>query len=392
MRSRLTSLAVPLVLLAACSEQPTAPAGSTVGASAALRGGAPKFWETGATVAWNELADRLLARRPTNALRVDVYLALAELRAAEAAQAGTQPHPPISAAIGGASVAVLSVFFPLDIAELEAALDAQEAADPWPGDKHENFAAGEAIGRAIGARVNTFAQSDLVGLTDPGLPPVGPGYWIPNGPPVRGFLGARPFYLSSTDELRPPPPPAFGSAEFNADLAEVRHISDTRTAEQVAIAQYWHVNQSPTSNAAWNAIARELIVKYRKSDAEAARILFLSYSAFWDGIVGSFDGKYTYWVIRPSQADPGITLPISLPNHPSYPSNHATVDGALAGILEAAFPAERKRLEQIAEEAAVSRLYGGIHYRFDMEAGLALGRAAAAKALAADLATVAPLP
>jgi membrane-associated phospholipid phosphatase len=392
MRTRLTSLAVLLVLLAACSEDPVAPSSNTVGTSAALAGGAPKFWETGATVAWNELADRLLARRPSNALRVDVYLALAQLRAAEAAQAGGRPHPPVFAAIGGASVAVLSVFFPLDTAELEAALHAQEAADPWPGDKHENFAAGEAIGRAIGARVNTFAQSDQVGLTDPGLPPVGPGFWIPNGAPVRGFLGARTFYISSTDELPLPPPPAFGSARFNADLAEVRHISDTRTAEQVAIAVFWHVNQSPTSNAAWNALARELIVKYRKSDAEAARILFLAYSASWDGIACSFGGKYTYWVIRPSQADSAITLPISLPNHPSYPSNHATVDGALAGILEAAFPAERKRLDEIAEEAAVSRLYGGIHYRFDMEAGLALGRAAAAKALAADLATVAPLP
>lgn len=392
MRPRLTTLALLSVLLAACGQDPIAPTSSEVGSPAALRGGAPKFWETGATVAWNELADGLLARRPSNAFRVDVYLALAQLRAAEAAQASTPRHPPISAAIGGASVAVLSVFFPLDVAELEAALDAQEAADPWPGDKHENFAAGEAIGRAIGARVNTFAQSDLVGLTDPGTPPVGPGYWIPNGPPVRGFLGARPFYLTSTDELPLPPPPAFGSARFNADLAEVRHISDTRTAEQVAIAVFWHVNQSPTSNAAWNAITRELIVKYRKSDAEAARILFLSYSAFWDGIVCSFGGKYTYWMIRPSQADPGITLPISLPNHPSYPSNHATIDGALAEILAAAFPAERKRLDQIAEEAAVSRLYGGIHYRFDKDAGMALGRAAAAKALAADLATVAPLP
>jgi hypothetical protein len=55
----------------------------------------------------------------------------------------------------------------------------------------------------------------------------------------------------------------------------------------------------------------------------------------------------------------------------------------------AAFPNERKMLEQVAEEASLSRLYAGIHYRFDMEAGLALGRAAAAKALAADLANVA---
>ncbi len=393
MRNRLTALATLLLLLTACSEQSTSPApkANTVAANAA-RGGAPKFWETGATVAWNELADRLLARRPSNALRVDVYLALAQMRAAQAAEAGNQPHPPVSAAIGGASVAVLSAFFPLDVAELEAALDAQEAADPWPGDKHENFAAGEAIGRAIGARVTNFAKSDGLGLTDPGLPPTGPGYWIPNGPPVRGFLGARPFYLTSTNEFRPPPPPAFGSPKYNADLAEVRQISDTRTPEQTAIAVFWHVNQSPTSNAAWNSIVRDLIVKYRKSDAEAARLLFLEYSASWDALIGSFDGKYTYWMIRPSQADPGITLAISLPNHPSYPSNHATFDGVLAAVLETEFPAERKRVEQIAEEAAISRLYGGIHYRFDKDAGLALGRATAAKAMAADLTSVPVVP
>jgi PAP2 superfamily protein len=392
MRTRLKTLAIPILLLAGCSEQPIAPTSSAVGASAALIGGAPKFWETGATVAWNELSDRLFARRPVNAGRAATYLALAQFRAAEAAAASTPSHPPISAAIGGASVAVLSVFFPLDVAELEAALDAQEAADPWPGDKHENFAAGEAIGRAIGARVNTFAQGDRFGQTDPGVAPVGPGYWIPNGLPTRGFLGARTFYLSSTDELRPVPPPAFGSAEFNAALTEVRQISDTRTAEQIAIAQYWHVNQSPNSVAAWNGIVRDLIVTHHRSDAEAARLMFLCYSAYWDGLVGSHEAKYHYWVIRPSQADPGITLPISLPNHPSYPSNHAVIEGAFAAVLEAAFPSERDRLEQIAEEGAMSRLYGGIHYRFDKDAGLALGRAAAAKALAADLSQVAPLP
>jgi hypothetical protein len=287
---------------------------------------------------------------------------------------------------------VLSAFFPLDVAELEAALDAQEAADPWPGEKHENLAAGEAIGREIGARVNTFAQSDQIGLTDPGTPPVGPGYWIPSGPPVRGQLGARPFYLTSTDELRPAPPPAFGSADFIAALAEVRRFSDTRTLEQLALAQFWHVNQSAVSNAAFNAVARELIVDYRKSDAEAARIMFLMYSAGFDAGIGCFDAKYTYWLIRPSQADPGITLAVSLPNHPSYPSAHSCIDGAFSGVLQAAFPNERGRLEEMAQEASESRLYAGLHYRFDKEAGLALGRAAAAKALAADLATVAPLP
>jgi PAP2 superfamily protein len=392
MRTRFTALVLPLILLAGCSEQPIAPTNTAVGTSTALVGGAPKFWETGATVAWNELADRLLARRfPTPAL-VHTYLALAQFKAAEATAASTRLHPPISAAIGGASVAVLSVYFPLDVADLEAALDAQEAADPWPGDKHENFAAGEAIGRAIGARVIIFRQSDRVGLADPGPAPVGPGSWIPNGPPAKGTLGARPFYLSAPDEVRPPAPPAFGSPEFNAALAEIRQISDTRTPEQTAIAVYWHVNQGPFSAAAWNGIVRDLIVSHHKSDADAARIFFLGYSAVWDGLLGVAYGKFHYWVIRPSQADPGITLPISLPNHPSYPSNHAAIEGAWAGILEAAFPDQVERLEQIAEEGAISRLYGGIHYRFDKDAGMALGRAAAARALAADLSQVAPLP
>lgn len=390
MRTRLTALVIPVLLLAACREEPIAP--DDAAGRAALSSGAPKFWETGATVAWNEVADRLLARRPTNALRVDTYLALAQLRAAEAAKAGAQPHPPVAAAIGGASVAVLSVFFPLDIAELEAALDAQEAADPWPGAKHADFAAGEAIGRAIGLQVNTFAQSDRVGLTDPGTPPVGDGYWIPNGAPVRGFLGARPFYLSSTDELRPPPPPAFGSGEFTAARDEVRRLSDSRTAEQLALAQFWHVNQSPVSNAAFNAVARELIVTYRRSDAEAARIMFLMYSAGFDAGIGCFDAKYAYWLLRPSQADGAITLPVGLPNHPSYPSAHSCIDGAFSAVLEAAFPGDRARLEAMAEEASESRLYAGLHYRFDKEAGLALGRAAGAKALEAELAAVAPLP
>ena len=64
----------------------------------------------------------------------------------------------------------------------------------------------------------------------------------------------------------------------------------------------------------------------------------------------------------------------------------------MTGILAGIFPDARARLEDIALEASLSRLYAGIHYRFDMEAGLALGRGIAALALAADLNTVAPLP
>jgi hypothetical protein len=209
------------------------------------------------------------------------------------------------------------------------------------------------------------------------------------GPIARGNLGARPFFLASGDELRPPPPPAFGSAVYLAALAEVRQISDTRTPQQLAIAQYWNVNQSPNSDAAMNNLAVRLIRDHRRSEHESARILFLMNAAAFDASIGCFDAKYFYWFIRPPQADPAITLPIGLPPHPSYPSAHSCVSGSSTGVLAAVFPNERDMLDQVAQEASLSRLYAGIHYRFDMVAGLALGRAAAVKAMAADLDAVA---
>jgi membrane-associated phospholipid phosphatase len=349
-----------------------------------------KFWEAGATVAWNALAVDLARTTAVDAGRLHLYLGLAQLRAAEAARATAGPHPPIAGAIGGASAAVLTAFFSGSAAQIEAALDAEAEAASWPGAKHEDFAAGETIGRAAAARVLAYAASDGAGLTDPGTPPLGGGFWIWTGGPIaRGNLGARPFFLESADEFRPGPPPAFGSAEFAAALAEVRQIADTRTAEQLAIALDWNVNQSPRSQATYMAIARELIVSYRRSDAEAARIMFLMGAASFDALIGCFEAKYEYWFIRPPQADPGIVTAFPTPPHPSYPSAHSCSSGAISGVLAGVFPSEAGRLAAVAEESSLSRLYAGIHYRFDMEAGLALGRAVAAKALGADLREVA---
>ena len=237
-----------VISLAAACDIGTAPEPSGA-ADTRIEVSAVKFWEAGATVAWNERATTLAAARVIGAGQLYLYLSMAQFRAAEAAQAVPGPHPPISAAIGAASAVILASFFPLDVAVIEAALAAQQAADPWPGAKHADFAAGEAIGRAVAARVLTFAEGDRVGLTDPLLPPTGPrptgpGNWVYNGGPLaRGNLGARPLFMTSASQLLPPPPPAFGSAAFNVAIDEVRQISLTRTAEQIAIANYWNVNQ-----------------------------------------------------------------------------------------------------------------------------------------------------
>lgn len=393
--ARTTALvALAALAVAGCSDDVTSPKAPSP-AAARPAAAAVKFWDANATASWNERATMLAARRaPVNVFRLYAYLSLAQFRAAEEASA-IEPHGPVSSAIGAASAAVLNAYFPADIGETEGVLDAQQAAAPWPGAKHEDFAQGEAIGRAVAARVLAWSAGDRFGLTDPvptrPTPTEGSWKWSPGMPLARGSLGARPFYLSSTDELRPPPPPAFGSADYLAALDEVRYISAHRTDAQLASARYWHVNQSPSNASVMNNLAVELIRTHRRGDAESARILFLMSSAVFDATIGCFDAKYAYWFIRPTQADPSITIPsgVTLPAHPSYPSAHSCISGASTGVLGAAFPSERARVDSIANEAGMSRVYAGLHYRFDSMTGIALGQAAAAKAMAADLDLVA---
>jgi membrane-associated phospholipid phosphatase len=134
-----------------------------------------------------------------------------------------------------------------------------------------------------------------------------------------------------------------------------------------------------------NLIADDVIAEHHRTEREAARILAYANAAAFDAQIACFDAKFTYWFIRPSQADPAITLPISLPNHPSYPSAHSCITGALMTVLIDAFPSERPRLEEVIQLAGLSRMYGGIHYRFDIEGGQGIGRQAAALALAGSL-------
>jgi hypothetical protein len=375
--------------LAGCTEPPTTPTGASAPGQAARS--AVKFWDANATADWNERATSLEARRPASPVfRLYTYLALAQLRAAEDAQA-IKPHPPTSAAIGAASAAILTRFFPLERGEIESALAAQSEDEPWPGAKHQDFDAGAAIGQAAAARVLEYAAGDRVGVDDPNLtrPPLAPGQWSSLTPSVRGGYHARPFYLASQDELRPPPPPEFGSAAFDEALAEVLQISLTRTFEQDSIARYWNVNQSAAIDAAMNNMAVDLIRTHRRSEIESARILFRMSSAAFDAAIGCYNAKYDYWYIRPKQAESRIITVFNAPNHPSYPSGHSCHTGASTGVLAAEFPSEAGRLAEVAQYASLSRLYAGIHYRFDMVAGLELGRKAAAKALAADLDDVA---
>lgn len=104
--------------------------------------------------------------------------------------------------------------------------------------------------------------------------------------------------------------------------------------------------------------------------------------ALADTFIATWDAKYRYWTVRPITAAKRLLgvelkLPILTPPFPSYVSGHAAFSGAAARILSNFFSTSTARLNAMAEEAAFSRMLGGVHYRYDNEDGLALGRSVA---------------
>src|SRR5688500_15393974 len=373
----------------ACSDTPTSvePLSPPTSTSA----DAVKFWESNAPIYWNGVSRQLVALDRYNALqaiRAYAVVSLAQYNAAIAAEKAKDggKHPSVHAAISAASVAALSYLHPSRASAVEELLPQYLAQEGWPGEKNRDPVAGAAIGRAVAAQVVARAQNDGFFAPWTGTVPTGPGKWFSATSPVGASVGgAKPFFMTSGSQFRPAPPPAFGSPEFNAALAQVRQLSDTRTPEQTAIAVTWNLpagtHQPPGY---WNEEATNLAIRYRLNERETAHTLALMNMVSYDVIVASHEAKFHYWLLRPTMADPGIVLPIGLPNFPSYPSNHAAISAGMARILGDRFPAEKGRLDALADEAALSRVYGGIHYRFDGDAGLTLGRTVAAWALEHD--------
>ena len=390
------SVTLAAVGISSCTDQSTAPSIAPLQPSIALERDAKKISEIVASVRWNGIARGLVATQAPAfqppkmgqqaALRALTYVSLAQYNAVVAAEKADEndTHPSEQGAVAGASAAVLTYLFPSAATFIEAQVAEQEAAPGQPGEEHTNFDAGVQIGRGVGVAVVHHAQTD--GFEAVGIGPTGPGGWIPIGPPVFPLLGEmRTFFMTSGKQFRPGPPPFSPSPKFLAALAEIEQISDTRTAEQIRIARFWAFPSVSLVAGYWNEQASALIVDRQMSEREAAHAFALMNMAAMDANIASHDAKYTYWFIRPNQADPGITLAVTLPNHPSYPSNHAAVSGTAANILGHLFPSDKSRLASLAQEAAISRLYAGIHYRFDMDAGLKIARQVAQLAIKRDV-------
>ena len=369
------------------------------GAAAESRTGAAVLGEATASVRWNAITRDFIDAKPAAtkpnpvaAFRAFAYLSLAQYRAVAAADEspGRPPHASPQGAVAAASAAVLSALFPADAAFFASQLQSQENELAGSERAQSAFAAGEIVGRAVGADVVALARTDRFDAVWTGTVPTGPDKWSsdfdPPRPPQLPLLGQmRPFFMESGDQFRPAPPPAFGSPAFLAALAEVRQLSDNRTPEQLQIAVRWALTTGSLVSGFWNDEATKLIGRYHLNERRAARALALADMAAMDATIACYDAKYTYWLIRPYRVDQAITTPVGRPNHPSYPSSHACSSGATAYVLGALFPADANRLAAMADEAGESRLYAGIHYRFDKVAALGIARHVATLVMERDV-------
>jgi hypothetical protein len=227
-------------------------------------------------------------------------------------------------------------------------------------------------------------------FTDPwtGTIPVGPGLWTTTVLPPAGVMmgGVVPWFLGSGAPFRPAPPPALGSPAFEADLDEVLTITSNLTDEQRALALGWRWGGgTPTPPGYWNQLAASYVAAAGMDEAEATVVFAMMGAAVVDALITAFEAKYHYWTLRPQQADPAVAYAFPVPNYPAYPSGHGSVSASAARVLEHFFPDRRDELEALVDEAALSRLYAGIHYRFDMTAARTLGRAVAEYAIGKGL-------
>ena len=309
----------------------------------------------------------------------------------------TQPASQEAAAVA-AGYGVLVRLFPSRKPSLDAQYAASLALIP-DGDAKQN---GIAVGEFVAAEMVALRSADGSAPVPYTLPPSGLGIWRPTAPapPALSWWGGiTPFVLESATQFHVPPPPELTSAEYAADVNEVKLYGGTtsalRTPDQTELARFWVEGGSLS----WNRIARAMAAEQQTSVQENARIFALLNMALSDGFVVVFETKYRFNFWRPIHAirendgttqyddgnpetvpDPTWTPLIgSTPNHPEYLSGHSGSSSAAAEVLtqffgpNAGFSTTSNALPGVvrsyasfwdaAREVVDARVFAGIHFR-----------------------------
>ncbi len=281
-----------------------------------------------------------------------------------------------------------------------------------------------AHGREVAAHVIGWSQDDGGAVVENmGFPleftlGQGPSAWVPTSlvaqqqlPLLPAWGANRPFAMPQGNACPLPPPPAYSEdpgSDFYREAKEVHDVKATLTDEQRMIARFWSDDPmlSPTPPGHWIAIAMQVLETERADVAKAAETLALLGVTVADSFIGCWHSKYEYDLLRPityirRHIDPKWEPILNTPPFPEYPSGHSTQSGAAAAVLTHLFgenyafsdatheadglPARQyASFAEAAEEAAISRLYGGIHFRAAIERGLDQGACIGAFATALE--------
>jgi hypothetical protein len=302
-------------------------------------------------------------------------------------------YPSEHAVAAGAASVVLAYVMPDDVqlfaakAE-EAARSRLSAGTEFPSD----VKAGLALGRAVGERVVARARRDGFDASWTGTVPTEPGKWSGSNPnfPQAGTWKTWIAAWNGKSSVSDPPP--WNGPEMAAAVAEMKAFKPTgqpngifwpddpggrpapeqgaKATEQIAY------HYAKLNHLLWAPQLSQKVLEYRwdQNPPRAARAYALTSIASFDTVVACWGIRYVYWYPRPFQIDPAITPTFTTPNQPAYPSGHSCIEGATSRVLEHLFPRDAPAIRSRAEELAMSRWWARIHWHWDNQNGLALGR------------------
>ena len=229
------------------------------------------------------------------------------------------------------------------------------------------------IGKKAGEQALLFSNSTSepeLGLEEHLTTAQGPCVWNGSDPilPTAGHW--KTYILESGTEFQPPAPYLCGSEEDIKELLRVQEARANITPGQISVVHYW--GDFP-AYVIWNGNLNERIIKNNLSVFEAARASAYLNVGMYDGFVSNWYTKYDHWTARPFQRLVNFTTVIRTPNFPGYTSAHAVISAVASKVLGEVFPEEKSHFEDLANEAASSRLWGGIHFEQDNVMGLDQG-------------------
>jgi membrane-associated phospholipid phosphatase len=369
-----------------------------------------------AVVDWNVRAGQLVIDSKMGTPPAVRAMAIVQTAVDGAVNAITRHHPPlgpqpddapgasVDAAVAAAHRVTLAKLMPTQQAAVDAAYTAALAAIPESASK----AAGIAVGERAGALVLAARADDFAAVADGYRPSVVAGVYVPTATPaVPTWAQRKPWVLPSAQRFRPAPPPALTSERWARDYEEVRALggkqSARRTPEQTEVARFWEFSLPSI----YHGPVRSVASVQGRSPADNARLFAAVAQAMDDALIAVFDAKYHYHFWRPATAirngdidgndaterEPGWASFIDTPLHPEYPSAHAVLAGAVGAVLKTevgtrpmpvlstASPSAKGAVRQwtsaddLVREVAEARIYEGVHYRFSVEVGAAMGKA-----------------